>query len=222
MAAAAKFTRDEAILALDVYYSLADGRVLPDSDEIRDLSLLLNRLPVYPVENRRDDFRNANGIAKQLMLFRSNCKSGKKNRHLGSIFFEVAFEYENRIDELHSIAEAIRRNEKAFNLCFGSPLEDEGFPEGVFLGHLHRIIEKRDGLKYEMKDHCQVCFSSPGLCYKTDENLLQNHLIINPVKTDFSKKYKADDFITVCPTCHRALHSYRPWLTAENCGEVLR
>lgn len=65
--ASASFTPDEVILALDVFYSSPKGRVIADSDEIQELSLLLNRLSIHP----------------------------------------VAFEYEDRVNALHSIAKAI-------------------------------------------------------------------------------------------------------------------
>lgn len=159
--ASASFTRDEVILALDVFYSSQKGRVTADSDEIKELSLLLNRLPIHPVENRRADFRSPAGITTQLIRFRSSCISGKKVQNVGELFFHVAFEYEDRVNELHSIARAIRKNKEAFVSLFGSPLEDNGFPEGILLGHLHNIIEQRDGAKLAMKDHCEICNSSP-------------------------------------------------------------
>lgn len=34
--------------------------------------------------------------------------------------------------------------------------------------------------------------------------------------------HPADKFITVCPTCHAALHRIRPWKSKHNCGEILR
>lgn len=107
----ANFTRDEVILALDVLYSAEGQRVLADSEEMADLSALLNRLPIHPIENRRPDFRNPNGVTQQLALFRSSCNTGNKAPSVGIIFFNIAFEFENRIEELHKIAEAIRRNE---------------------------------------------------------------------------------------------------------------
>lgn len=220
--ASASFTRDEVILALDVFYSSPKGRVTADSDEIKGLSLLLNHLPIHPVENRRADFRNSAGIARQIMLYRSSCNTGKRDPNVGALFFDVAFEYENKVDELHSIAKAIRRNKEVFVSLFGSPLEDDGFPEGVLLGHLHNIIEQRDGAKLAIKDHCEVCNSKPALCYRNAGQLLQNHLVVAPTLMDYSKKYRANSFLTVCPTCHAALHRYRPWLTKENCGDVLR
>ena len=91
--ASASFTRDEVILALDVFYSSQKGRVTADSDEIKELSLLLNRLPIHPVENRRADFRSPAGITTQLIRFRSSCISGKKGQNVGELFFHVAFEY---------------------------------------------------------------------------------------------------------------------------------
>lgn len=220
--ASAIFTRDEVILALDVLYSSDKGRVTANFKEIKELSLLLNRLPIHPAENRRADFRNPHGIAMQLVKFRSSCNTGKKDRHVGAIFFDVAFEFENNTDEIHLTAEAIRRNEKAYSLQFGISAENDGFPEGALLSHLHRIIERRDGIKSAMKDYCEVCRSRPAICYQKPEGLLQNHLIIAPVDLDFSKRYNADCFLTVCPTCHEALHRYRPWLTKENCENILR
>ena len=220
--ASASFTRDEVILALDVLFSSENGKVTADSDEIKELSLLLNRLPIHPTENRRADFRNNTGIARQLMLYRSSCNTGKQDPNVGALFFVVAFEYEDRASELHTIAEAIRKNKEVFASLFGSPLEDDGFPEGILLGHLHRIVEQRDGAKLATKDHCEICKSKPTLCYRNAGQLLQNHLVVAPTFMTYSKKYRTDSFLTVCPTCHAALHRYRPWLTKENCGDVLR
>lgn len=219
--ASTSFTRDEVILALDVLYSSNNGRVTADSEEIKELSRLLNRLPIHPVENRRSDFRNNTGIARQIMLYRSNCNTGKRDPNVGILFFEVAFEYENKLGELHLVAQAIRKNERAFVSLFGSPLEDDGFPEGTLLGHLHRMIEQRDGAKQTVKDHCGICNSRPVLCYRNGDQLLQNHLLVAPTVMEHSKRYGADNFLTVCPTCHAALHRYRPWLSRKNCEDVL-
>lgn len=63
----ASFTRDEVILALDVLYSSEKDKVSADSDEIKELSMLLNRLPIHPIENRRADFRSTTGVARQII-----------------------------------------------------------------------------------------------------------------------------------------------------------
>lgn len=93
--ASESFTQDEVIL-----YSSENGKVTAASNEIQELSLLLNRLPIHPVENKRANFRNNTGIARQIMLYRSNCNAEKRNTGVGALFFDVAFEYEDRVDKL--------------------------------------------------------------------------------------------------------------------------
>lgn len=220
--ASASFTRDEVILALDVLYSSEKGRVYADSEEMADLSALLNRLPIHPVENRRDDFRNTTGITRQINLLRTSLNTGNRITHLGAMFIEIAVEFDGRHDELHKIAEAIRRNERYFSTGYGSGGEDIGFPEGILLGHLHRVIEKRDGAKHQLEDHCEVCKLKPELYYQPCGGLLQAHLLVLPVELDGKKKYSAGQFITVCPTCHAALHRIRPWRTKDNFCEIIR
>lgn len=219
--AIAGFTRDEVILALDVLYSSGNSRITASSQEIRDLSALLIRLPIYPVEDRKSYFRNPNGVSQQLKQFEKCIRIGKRNPHVGAKFFEVASEYEDRYDELHAIAEAIRYNESNFTSCFGSPMESSCFPEGALLGHLHKVIEARDGKKLLLNDHCEVCCLQPSLYYQFCGPILQQHLLVPPTQMEGGKSYGANCFITVCPNCHEALHNYRPWLTRDNLSEIL-
>lgn len=216
------FTRDEVILALDVLYSSEKQRVSPDSEEMVDLSELLNRLPIHPTKNRRSNFRNATGITRQINLLRTSLSTGKHDPNVGVLFLDIAFEFENRRDELHRIAEAIRRNEPYFSSEYGNRQEDSGFPEGILLGHLHREIEARDGAKLELANHCEICSLKPELYYLPCGILLQPHLLISPTELDGKKKYGSEHFITVCPNCHAALHRIRPWRTKNNCGTILQ
>ena len=220
--ASAGFTRDEVILALDVLYSSEKQRVSADSEAMIDLSALLNRLPIHPPENRRTDFRSTTGVSTQLHRFRRSLISGKNNDSIGLLFFQILLEFEGRFDELHSIADAIRKNEPSFSAEFGSRTEDSGFPEGILLGHLHRLIEIRDGAKAPIGDHCEICSLKPELYYQPCGELLQQHLLVSPIEMDGKKRYAANCFIMVCPNCHAALHCLRPWHTRDNCGDILR
>lgn len=220
--ASESFTRDEVILALDVLYSSTKQRVSADSEEMADLSALLNRLPIHPTKNRRSDFRNTPGITRQINLLRTSLSTGKHDPNVGVLFLEIAFEFENRHDELHRIAEAIRRNEPYYSSEYGNRQEDSGFPEGILLGHLHREIEARDGRRVTLTDHCEICSLKPELYYHPCGILLQPHLLISPTELDGKKKYGTDRFITVCPNCHAVLHRIRPWRTKNDCGTILQ
>ena len=219
--ASAKFTRDEVILALDALYSSKNERLYAESEEMAELSALLNRLPIHPIENRREDFRTPTGIAAQLYRFQRALMTGVNKNNVGLLFFDINCEFYNRHIELHNIALAIRRNEEYFAIDYGNHLEDYGFPEGILLGHLHRIIEMRDGAKFDHKEYCEVCSIKPELYYKPCGSLLQSHLLTAPAELDGKKKYGTECFITVCPTCHAVLHRLRPWRTRDNCGEIL-
>ena len=72
------FTRDEAILALDVLYFDEDLRLNKESKEIVELSELLNELPIIPLSARGEIFRNSNGIKNQLIKFKSSYAKRKK------------------------------------------------------------------------------------------------------------------------------------------------
>lgn len=216
------FTRDEVILALDALYRSSEAYPTGSSSEMIELSALLNRLPIHPNETRRVDFRTASGIAKQLERFKRGLTSNKYHYHVGELFYQIAFEYEGKLDSLHATARSIRNNEPYYSTRFGNIYEDVGFPEGVLLGHLHQVVEKRDGSKVPCTKDCEICGLTPEMCYAPCGILLEQHLLVSPIDMNGRRKYTSEDFITVCPTCHVALHKYRPWLNKENCGEVLR
>ena len=63
------FTRDEIILSLDVLYSAEGKSLSPASESIKELSAVLNKLPIHPLEKRPDNFRNCVGVSHQIERF---------------------------------------------------------------------------------------------------------------------------------------------------------
>lgn len=219
----ARFTRDEAILALDVLYTSGSENLSPKSPAIIELSDLLNKLPVYSEEKHSESFRNPSGVCNQLLSFSNSLKKGKKDPNVGIVFYDVADEFCERKQEMHSIASAIRRNIACFRrIAFGNALEDIGALEGTILGHFHLIIERRDGSNMTKGQRCEICHIDPSSIYEEGDSLLSLHLMIPIMELDGRRSYKASDFITVCPTCHAALHRHRPWLGSDKCQEILR
>ena len=217
------FTRDEAILALDVLYSANGHRLNKDSEEITELSELLNELPIIPLSARGEIFRNNRGIFNQLNIFNSSYQKGKKDEDVGLPFYKVADEFYNKKDELHKIACAIRQNRAFFQtMTFGSKFEEESFPEGALLGHLHRVLEARDGKPVLTAERCEICKLNLAEEYKpVPGGFLQRHLAVPITELDGSRHYNDLNFITVCPNCHAVLHQRRPWVTRNNMGDIL-
>jgi hypothetical protein len=63
------WSRDEQILALDLYFSLGRKWVSPDHSSIKKLSWILNKLPIH--KRRTKKFRNPNGVSMKLANFLS-------------------------------------------------------------------------------------------------------------------------------------------------------
>ena len=219
----ASFTRDEVILALDVLYFSGEPHLNAQAEVMQDLSALLNRLPIHTMDGRDEKFRNPTGVARQILHFRGSARMGKRDPHVGGCFYKIDAEFKDRRDELHRIATAIRRNERFYeDTGFGSATEALGFPEGALLGHLHRVVETRDSAKLAPERRCEICQIDTAEIYPSCPSLMQLHLTAPITTLDGGKRYGVADFITVCPNCHAALHRRRPWITKDNCGELLR
>lgn len=220
----ASFTRDEVILTLDVLYSSGDDRLSKSSPAISDLCNILQTLPIHSEVNRPENFRNTDGVSDQIRSFRQEVSGFKGTRWaVGKIFHEVAKEFQGRTNELHEIAVAIRRNKAFFNdFSFGHSEENIGFPEGALLSHLHRVIERRDSIRLSKEKRCAICKISMERIYNNCNDSLDFHLLIPVVQLDASKRYLPENFVTVCPNCHAALHQYRPWRVRENMNDILR
>ena len=217
------FTRDEVILALDTLFFSGEKHLNADSEAIKDLSILLNLLPIIPKSKHTVTFRNCTGISKQISMFRLSSAKGTKNPNVGAAFYEVANDYNDNKKRIHWIAEAIKRNIEYFsNSTFGAIGETYGFPEGALLSHLHRMLEIRDSKKIPAASVCDVCHLDLSQVYKTvPGGFMQLHLTVEITELDYKTEYKPSDFITVCPNCHAMLHQYRPWLTKETANEIL-
>lgn len=219
------WTRDEVILGLDVLFSNESKSLSMDSEAIIELSQLLNRLPLIPMSKRNDKFRNAAGVRRQLLTFEWSLKAKKKASHVGQIFYQVYSEYEGNLAELQDIAQAIRRNEALIH-ANGCSILDEStyFPEGKILHSLHRSAEWHEGARCGINSvKCAICCIQPEQIYSSlsRTHFFETHLLIPPTKMSPDMEYWDHDFIAVCPNCHRMLHQFRPWLSRNQCQEIL-
>lgn len=192
------FTRDEVILVLDVLYFADKLRLNKKRHELVEL---LNELPIILLSVRCEFFRRKVRVNGQLSKFRSSYNKGKKDSNIGTIFYEVADEFDGRKDELHKNGRAIRQNREFFKTAtLGSEIEGEDFPEGALLYHFHRVLETGDCWEIVRAECCEIFHLNLSEVYKpTPGNFLQCHLIVPVTELNSSKPYAANDFITVPP-----------------------
>ena len=238
------WTRDELILALDLYLSSGSAPPAKNSAQIQELSNTLNQLgkKLFGAAEKGATFRNANGVYMKLMNFRRLdprfTDAGKKGLSRGAGGEKVVWrEFAADPSRCHQIANAIRASIADPDTDYGSlPYTEDEFddeaPEGRLLTRKHRVRERNRKLVKKklarfLKDHgrifCQLCkFDFASMYGKRGEGFIECHHT-KPVTTlGPDSKTHLDDLALVCANCHRMIHRRRPWLSLEEIADLLR
>ena len=141
------WSRDELILALDLYARHRDKLPDHDSPEIIDLSAMLNKLS-GAAGTEFEKFRNANGVHMKLANFRAldpqQTAQGKQGLTRGGQGDrDVWAEYSGRLADLHAAAAAIKAATDAkedTDLAADDAFVDA--PEGRLLSRMHAARER--------------------------------------------------------------------------------
>lgn len=216
--------RDELILALDVYFRESYNKLGPTHPAIKELSHLLNQLPIFSVELRNQTFRNPDGVYMKLGNFLA-IDPDDPRRGLPSYgkLDELVFRefYADR-NQLYRVASAIResvQNETIRNeIASIGDTDDEAYSakEGTVLLKWHKYRERNRKLVQKKKESvlkkegylsCEVC----GFRYDVVYGVLGNGYIechhvrpVHQMKPD--ERTTLNDLALVCANCHRMLH----------------
>jgi 5-methylcytosine-specific restriction protein A len=235
------WSRDELILALELY--LRDPISVPgkSSTEIFELSALLNELGKQTGALRGDAFRNPNGVYMKLMNFRRFDPTfqavGKSGLSRGGKEEEIVWnEFAHDRSRIAMVAEAIRNAVKSGG-AVDEPYEDRDSiaeaVEGRILTRLHqirerdrRLIERRKAkaLRINGRLSCEACgFDFAEKYGVRGKGFIECHHI-RPVHTLSSdgERTSEDDLALVCANCHRMIHASRPWLSLEALKAILK
>jgi 5-methylcytosine-specific restriction protein A len=235
------WTRDELILALDLYMRHQAAPPGKNSAEIAELSALLNRLHRLSARDARPDFRNPNGVYMKLMNFRrfdpAYTAAGKTglsrgNRDEERVWAEFSSTPPRLFETAKAIRAAVRLNEPHFS-AIALNEEEEGqteAPEGRLLTRLHRYRERDRDLVRLRKDkalrefgflRCEVCeFDFAATYGERGYGFIECHHT-RPLHTlQEGDKTRLQDLALLCANCHRMVHATRPWLSLEELGKT--
>lgn len=236
------WTRDELILALDLYMR-DPARAWDDDDaEVIELSGLLQRLAPLLGLKGGPTFRNPNGVAMKLMNLRSidprHTEAGRKGLASGSRADKAVWaEFLGNEPRLTQLAGDIRRRIDAGPLLESAFDDEEASgiaqaPEGRMFTRVHvarerdpRLVKecKRRFLKKHKRLFCEACGFDFGVTYGDDKSGIIDCHHTNPVHTlDPGHETKVKDLVLLCSNCHRVVHSTRQWLTIPKLIERLR
>lgn len=205
------WTRDETLLALDLYLSLKGVVPSPRASEVKTLSDLLRSLPYHAEAAKQATFRNPDGVGFKLMNIRQ-VATGKGLGNVSNMDRQVWAEFGHRPDEVHRIAYAIK---SGIALAGAEPLPDveQELPEGRLLTALHVRRERSPKVRKLLLDarrpdgfRCEICsLSRPDLEVSMQEAMFEAHHLI-PLAEAGERKTKLADLALLCACCHRLVH----------------
>jgi 5-methylcytosine-specific restriction protein A len=232
------WTRDELILALELYMRNPVSPPSKSSVEVQELSATLNKLGVALGFAENNKFRNANGVYMKMMNFRrfdpeytATGKVGltRGNRDEKEVWREFSQDKARLVNVAHAIRQAITLPSEG-TLDF----DDEGITEaeeGRLLTRLHRrrersrkLVEQRKlkALEELGRLRCEACsFDFEERYGSRGKGFIEAHHT-KPVETLVEgSKTKLEDLALLCANCHRMVHATRPWLTVNELQRLL-
>lgn len=226
------WTRDELILALELYLRLRGRRYTQESPEIAELSAFLKQIgPILHGMPVTDRFRNANGVYMKLMNFRRLDPGDGQHKglsHGNRLEQEVWDEFGADLAKCSQAADDVRAAIRDLHAHpeWSAPMPDEGeieAEEGKAVTRVHigrernRQIVKRKkaaALKTHKRLTCEACaFDFKAVYGERGSGFIECHheKPIHAMKP--GEKTKLSDLRLVCANCHRMIHAGRPWLT---------
>lgn len=105
--------------------------------------------------------------------------------------------------------------------------DDTSFAEGAQVEKLHRSRERNRQLVKKAKDaflklhgtlHCEACGMEPSVKFKDPSlatRIIEAHHNVSISDPAHTGETRVEDLSMLCPSCHRAIHTIRPWLSVK-------
>lgn len=201
-----KWTRDETLLALELYFSLRGQVPSPKAPEIIALSNLLRSLPYHAEAAKQPTFRNPDGVGFKLMNLRQ-VATGKGLGNVSAMDRQIWKEFREREDE-------------------------QELSEGRLLTALHVRRERNPKVRKMLLDDrrpagfgCEICgVMRPDLEEPLQEAMFEAHHLV-PLAEAGERKTKLADLALLCACCHRLIHgamvSRARWLSLVEARAII-
>lgn len=224
------WSREETILALELYFALQGQVPSEDDGRVRELSALLRRLPFHAPAAKRDSFRNSAGVVFKLQNLRQ-VATGRGLANVSALDRSIWEELGANPGRTRQLASGIRA---AIHWAEKAPpdfdLESE-FPEGRLMTILHSWRERDRGLRHKLLMTrirsgplaCEMCgtvsFSSrPEL----EDAMFEVHHLV-PLACSGQRITRLSEVALLCANCHRLIHraiaATKRWLTLSEARE---
>jgi len=232
------WTRDELILALELYCRQDGGIPGVSHPDVIKLSAALNTLPIHNAAQKKENYRNPNSVIMKLGNFRAiDPSQATKGLSSGSKADKAVWdEYAHNRQELYAVASAIKEiadSKEAESLLQLGEEEGELFAfEGQVLARTHFLRERNRTLVKKKKElcaakyghlFCEACgFSFEKIYGSRGKDFIECHHQKPLSKLKAGEKTMLGDLVLLCSNCHKMVHAQKPWLTLEDLRAILQ
>lgn len=208
------WSRDETILALNLYFETGMDVPGPSDTRVIRLSEILRRLPVHVEANKTDTFRNPDGVAFKLQNLH-NVATGKGLANVSRTDRQIWSEFGDRPEVVGQLAQAILRCSRELKILTESQEEEDlVFAEGRLLTRLHKLRERDRSLRRRVlrarlargEITCDMCSrGSLALDQRIADAAFEVHHVV-PLSSAQERGTRLSDLALLCASCHRILH----------------
>lgn len=217
------WTRDEIILALDLYFDFEGKIPSGNHPQIIALSQLLRAFPYHSQAARQESFRNPDGVAFKLQNLRQ-LATGKGLGNVSRMDGEVWDEFGGDVERTKQYANLIRAGIEVVESENHVSDEDEVFAEGKVVTETHKRRERNPNIRKKLlvklaetdSVRCTICGLEPT--HPISEAVFEAHHII-PLSESGGGQTKLKDMALLCANCHKMVHKAiaieKRWLTID-------
>jgi 5-methylcytosine-specific restriction protein A len=228
------WTREELILALDLYYELDQGQMHKGHPEVIRISNELRALGIHKTIPDIVKFRNPSSVSRRLGNFKT-MDSGYKGEGLpnsGKLAKEVFEEFANRRDKLRKEASIVRQLYLKSEAETSSAAEPRASYNSEFIFQYHKNREtdplvmkvKKEMVLFETKKlKCEICgFDSLTFYGEIGNDLMEIHYNKEPQNEPNLEVSDMNDFVIVCSNCHKVLDKNFGLLNSADLKKISR
>lgn len=226
-----KWTRDEVILALDLYFEFNGQVPGPSHEKVIELSDLLRSFPFHQREARKKSFRNPGGVAFKLQNLRQ-VATGKGLGNTSKMDRAVWDKLGSDPQETRRLASLIRAGVQIVDHLESEQIEDT-FIEGRLVTETHLRRERDSTLRErflqirqkERKLQCDLCEVSGSSVKENFRLSLFECHHIKPLSASGERTTEISDLALLCANRHRLIHraiaQEGRWLSIEQAALIL-
>ncbi len=208
-----KWTREEVILALELYIECGEKTPPASDSKVKELSDLLRSFPHHSEAARKPSFRNPDGVAFKLQNLRQ-VATGKGLGNVSKVDRTVWNELGSEPYKLKMLATLIKAGINTLNEVRENEPSYDVFAEGRVVTETHlrrerdpvlraRLIEQR---KKKGQLTCDLCAKgTTGIQASFAESTYEAHHII-PLALGEERSTRIADMALLCACCHRLVH----------------